>query len=76
MGMPMSPQQFLMDKAICMATGLVIFMILLWVISLIPIIGPKLKSGVTYLLTQLTSAAGITNCGYQNKPSQITGITS
>jgi hypothetical protein len=76
MGMPMSPQQFLIEKAICMATGLVIFMLLLWLISLVPIIGRKLKMGVTYLLTKLTSAAGITNCGYKNKPSQITSVTS
>ena len=61
-----SPMGFIKDKAICLLIGLALFAIILFLISKIPLIGPKVKSTLLWLLTKLMIFAGIANCGYQN----------
>ena len=51
---------------ICMVKGMVLFMILMWLISMIPFIGPYIKDGALYAVTKASEYAGIANCGYRD----------
>jgi hypothetical protein len=61
----------LMGLAICMAQGLVIFMILMYLISMIPFIGPYITGGITWVITKIAVYAGVANCGYKNDFNEI-----
>lgn len=61
-----TPMGMLKNQIWCMAIGIIVFMILMWLISLIPIIGPWISSTIKYMITKLAEFAGVLNCGFAN----------
>ena len=57
-----SPQAILFNQLKCMAIGIVLFMIILWLISWIPLIGPWLKRAIQRLVTLLAEFMGVARC--------------
>jgi hypothetical protein len=64
--MDYTPLGMLKNQLWCMAVGIVIFMILMYVISWIPLIGPWISSTIKWLITTLAEFAGVLNCGFAN----------
>lgn len=60
------PMAIIWNQAKCMLIGFVVFAILLYIISLIPLVGPWVRDGVLWLLTKLMEFTGVAKCGYQN----------
>ena len=47
-----TPIGILKNKIWCMATGIIVFMLLMFVISKIPVVGPRISSTIKYLITK------------------------
>ena len=61
--MSFSPMGFLIKQAKCMAISIIIFMVLIWLISLVPVIGPWVGDTIKLGITKLAEGAGVLNCG-------------
>lgn len=66
-----NPIGFLRNKAICMAIGIVVFMLLMFAISKIPIVGPWVSNTIKLIITKLAVFAGVLNCGFENEFDKI-----
>jgi hypothetical protein len=64
--MDYTPMGMLKNQLWCMAVGIVIFMILMYLISLIPVIGPWVSNKIKWLIAKLAEFAGVINCGFAN----------
>ena len=64
--MDYTPMGMLKNQLWCMGVSIVIFMILTYIISRIPIIGPRISSTIKWLITKLAEFAGVLNCGFAN----------
>jgi hypothetical protein len=64
--MSYSPQALLWNQAKCMAIGIVVFIVLMWILSRIPVVGPWISDAIKYIITKLAVLAGVINCGFQN----------
>lgn len=62
-----SPTALLWNQAVCMAIGIVIFMVVTWLISKIPIIGPWTSRTIKWIITKLAVMAGVLNCGFKDE---------
>ena len=61
-----TPMGMLKNQLWCMAVGIIVFMILMWILSKVPIIGPWLSSTIKYSITKLAEFVGVLNCGFEN----------
>lgn len=61
-----SPQAIIFNQVKCMAIGIVVFMILMWLLSMVPLIGPIIKNTILRIITKLAELAGIAKCGFTN----------
>jgi hypothetical protein len=57
----------LRKQAICMDVGISLFVIITWIISLIPIIGPFISRTIKWGITKIAVMAGVLNCGFENE---------
>ena len=56
------PRVILYNQVKCFVISIIIFMILIWLISYIPIIGPIMKNLIIRFITFLASMAGVIKC--------------
>ena len=60
--MDYTPLGILRKQVWCMAVGIVIFMVLMYFISWIPLVGPWISNTIKYLITKLAEFAGVLKC--------------
>lgn len=61
-----TPMGFLLGQAKCFAISIIVFMILMWLISLIPFVGPWISRTIKLVITKVAVFAGVLNCGFQD----------
>ena len=62
-----SPQAMLINQIKCTAITIVIFIVLMWILGKIPVAGPYVRDGISWVITKVSVYAGIANCGFTNK---------
>lgn len=69
--MDYTPMGMLKNQLWCTAVSIVVIFVLVWLLGMIPIVGPWVVGGIRWVFTKIAELLGVIKCGFANNYSDI-----